>query len=142
MKLIHKELRFTSNVNRQFKVNYLISITNKIFDFILLIPTAQTNTSVSNELLLLTIDPPQYSGPGDVVRLQCTISDESQYSLKWTKIGNQPLPYGSVLLENGLLTLNRLKPSDSGIYVCSAISLRSGAIESEIEVPVNIIQRR
>ncbi|XP_050052982.1 basement membrane-specific heparan sulfate proteoglycan core protein-like isoform X1 [Aphis gossypii] len=95
----------------------------------------------SNDLLSLTIDPPQYSGPGDVVRLQCTISDESQYALKWSKAGNQPLPYGSEQ-NGGLLTLNRLKPSNSGTYVCSAISYRSGAIESEVEVPVNIVQRR
>jgi len=75
------------------------------------------------------------------VRLQCIISDESQHRIKWTKIGNQPLPYGSVQ-DGGLLTLTRLKPSDSGAYVCSAVSLRSGAIESEVEVPVTIVQRR
>lgn len=106
------------------------------------IKTASQNpVNGSNDLISLTIDPPQYSGPGDVVRLQGIISDESQYELKWSKIGNQPLPYGSVQ-SGGLLTLNRLKPADSGIYVCSAISLRSGAIESEVEVPINIIQRR
>lgn len=110
-----------------------------IFTFI---QTASQNViNGSNDLLSLTIDPPQYSGPGDVVRLQCTISDESQYGLKWSKAGNQPLPYGSVQ-NGGLLTLNRLKPSNSGVYVCSAISYRSGAIESEIEVPVNIVPRR
>ncbi|XP_029344965.1 basement membrane-specific heparan sulfate proteoglycan core protein isoform X9 [Acyrthosiphon pisum] len=96
----------------------------------------------SNDLLSLTIDPPQYSGPGDIVRLQCTISDETQYGVKWSKIGNQPLPYGSEQSSSGLLTLHRLKPSNSGVYVCSAISYRSGAIESEVEVPVNIVQRR
>jgi len=92
--------------------------------------------------LSLTIDPPQYSGPGDIVPLQCTISDETQYGVKWSKIGNQPLPYGSEQSSSGLLTLHRLKPSNSGVYVCSAISYRSGAIESEVEVPVNIVQRR
>lgn len=76
-----------------------------------------------------------------MIRLQCIISDESQYDLKWSKIGNQPLPYGSVQ-SGGILTLNRVKPSDSGMYTCSAFSLRSGAIESEVEVPINIIQRR
>lgn len=89
----------------------------------------------------MTIDPPQYTGPGDVVRLQCTISDESQYRIKWSKTGNQPLPYGSVQ-NGGLLTLNRIRPTDSGFYVCSAISLRSGAIESEVEVPINVVQKR
>ncbi|XP_025416415.1 basement membrane-specific heparan sulfate proteoglycan core protein isoform X4 [Sipha flava] len=99
------------------------------------------NINGSNDLIRITVDPPQYSGPGDLVRLQCIISDESQYELKWSKIGNQPLPYGS-LQSGGLLTLNRVKPSDSGVYVCSAFSLRSNAIESEVEVPINIIQRR
>jgi len=76
-----------------------------------------------------------------LIRIQCTISDESQYVTKWTKIGNHPLPYGSTQ-SGGLLTLNRVKPSDSGIYVCSAVSLRSGAIESEVEAPINIVQKR
>jgi hypothetical protein len=106
------------------------------------IEPSQNAVNGSNDLLSLTIDPPQYSGPGDIVRLQCTISDETQYAVKWSKIGNQPLPYGSEQSSSGLLTLHRLKPSNSGVYVCSAISYRSGAIESEVEVPVNIVQRR
>lgn len=92
-------------------------------------------------LVSLTVDPPQYSGSGEIVRLQCIVSDEPQYAVKWSKIGNQPLPAGSVQ-SGGLLTLKRVKSSDSGIYVCSAVSWRSGAIESEIEVPVNIVERR
>lgn len=99
------------------------------------------NGNGSNDFITMTADPPQYSGPGDMIHLQCTISEESQYELKWTKIGNQPLPYGSVQ-NGGVLTLNQLKPSDSGVYICSAISLRSGAIASEIEIPVHIVQRR
>lgn len=102
---------------------------------------SENNINGSSDLLSLTIDPPQYTGPGDIVRLQCTISDESQYRIKWSKIGNQQLPYGSTQ-SGGLLTLTRLRTSDSGNYVCSAISLRSGAIESEVEVIVNIIPRR
>ncbi|XP_060879809.1 basement membrane-specific heparan sulfate proteoglycan core protein isoform X8 [Metopolophium dirhodum] len=109
---------------------------------IIYIEPSQNAINGSNDLLSLTIDPPQYSGPGDVVRLQCTISDETQYGVKWSKVGNQPLPYGSEQSSSGLLTLHRLKPSNSGTYVCSAISYRSGAIESEVEVPVNIVQRR
>lgn len=89
----------------------------------------------------MTIDPPQYSGSGDLINLQCIISDETQYRLKWSKAGNKPLPFGSVQ-RGGLLTLTQVKPTESGQYVCSAISLRSGAIESDVEVQVNIIQRR
>lgn len=89
----------------------------------------------------ITVDPPQYTGPGDIVRFQCNISDESQYKLEWSKIGKQPLPYGSVQ-NGGLLILNRVRPSDSGIYVCSAVSWSSGATVSEVEVQINIVQRR
>lgn len=103
--------------------------------------TASPNTSDTNNILSLTVDPPQYTGPGDLVRLQCIIPDESQYELKWSRVGSQPLPYGSVQ-SGGLLTLNRLRPYDSGVYICSAVSLTTGAIESEIETLVNVVQRR
>ncbi|XP_050533162.1 basement membrane-specific heparan sulfate proteoglycan core protein-like isoform X14 [Daktulosphaira vitifoliae] len=100
-----------------------------------------TSTNGPNELLALTINPPQYSGPGDEVRFQCTISDETQYVLKWSRPGDQPLPYGSAQT-GGELILRNLRQNDAGAYICSAISLRTGAIESEIEASVYVLKSR
>ncbi|XP_011864494.1 PREDICTED: basement membrane-specific heparan sulfate proteoglycan core protein isoform X13 [Vollenhovia emeryi] len=69
-----------------------------------------------------TITPSEWSGTSeDVVRLVCTPSQHA--NVTWTRSGGLPLPY-TASQRDGVLTIINPTSSDSGIYVCTATSVR------------------
>lgn len=69
-----------------------------------------------------TITPSEWSGTSeDIVRLICTPSQHA--NITWTRSGGLPLPY-TASQRDGVLTITNPTPSDSGIYVCTATSIR------------------
>lgn len=71
-------------------------------------------------IVRVEIQPPSYVGVSDdVVTLRC-IAHENIESIRWSKENGQ-LPYSS--RENdGVLVIQRARPEDSGVYVCSVTS--------------------
>ncbi|CAL1682411.1 unnamed protein product [Lasius platythorax] len=85
-----------------------------------------------------TVTPSEWSGTiGDVVRLICTPSQHA--NVTWTRSGGLPLPY-TASQQDGILTINNPSPSDSGIYVCTATSIRG--TETSTSARITIVARR
>jgi len=85
-----------------------------------------------------TITPSEWSGTSeDVVRLICTPSQH--VNVTWTRSGGLPLPY-TASQRDGILTITNPTPSDSGIYVCTAISVRG--TETSTTARITIMSRR
>ncbi|XP_070527632.1 basement membrane-specific heparan sulfate proteoglycan core protein isoform X2 [Cardiocondyla obscurior] len=86
-----------------------------------------------------TITPLEWTGTiGDVVKLTCT---PSQYAanVTWTRSGGLPLPY-TATQRDGILTIINPTSSDSGIYVCTATSIRG--TETSTTARITIVPRR
>ncbi|XP_018343829.1 PREDICTED: basement membrane-specific heparan sulfate proteoglycan core protein isoform X5 [Trachymyrmex septentrionalis] len=85
-----------------------------------------------------TITPSEWSGTSeDVVRLICTPSQH--VNVTWTRSGGLPLPY-TASQRDGILTITNPTPSDSGIYVCTATSVRG--TETSTTARITIMSRR
>ncbi|XP_070153239.1 basement membrane-specific heparan sulfate proteoglycan core protein isoform X5 [Polyergus mexicanus] len=85
-----------------------------------------------------TVTPSEWSGTiGDVVRLICTPSQHA--NVTWTRSGGLPLPY-TASQQDGILTITNPNPNDSGIYVCTATSIRG--TETSTSARITIIPRR
>lgn len=85
-----------------------------------------------------TVTPSEWSGTsGDVVRLICTPSQHA--NVTWTRSGGLPLPY-TASQRDGVLTITNPTPSDSGIYVCTATSVRG--TETSTTARITIVSRR
>ena len=68
----------------------------------------------------ITLNPTEWTGnSGDTVRITCAAADSAR--ITWSRSGNLPLPYSSSQ-QNGVLTIPSPVPSDSGLYVCTAIN--------------------
>ncbi|XP_072758588.1 basement membrane-specific heparan sulfate proteoglycan core protein isoform X16 [Anoplolepis gracilipes] len=85
-----------------------------------------------------TVTPSEWSGTiGDVVRLICTPSQHA--NVTWTRSGGLSLPY-TASQQDGILTITNPSPSDSGIYVCTATSIRG--TETSTSARITIVARR
>lgn len=85
-----------------------------------------------------TVTPSEWSGTsGDIVRLICTPSQRA--NITWTRSGGLPLPYAASQ-RDGVLTITNPSPSDSGIYVCTATSIRG--TETSTSARITIVTRR
>lgn len=85
-----------------------------------------------------TVTPSEWSGTSaDIVRLICTPSQRA--NVTWTRSGGLPLPY-SASQRDGILTISNPSPSDSGIYVCTATSIRG--TETSTSARITIVTRR
>lgn len=85
-----------------------------------------------------TVTPSEWSGTiGDVVRLICTPSQHA--NVTWTRSGGLPLPY-TASQQDGILTITNPSPSDSGIYVCTATSIRG--TETSTSARITIVARK
>ncbi|XP_019884797.1 basement membrane-specific heparan sulfate proteoglycan core protein isoform X13 [Camponotus floridanus] len=84
-----------------------------------------------------TVTPSEWSGTiGDVVKLICTPSQHA--NVTWTRSGGLPLPY-TASQQDGILTIINPSPSDSGIYVCTATSIRG--TETSTSARITIVAR-
>nr|XP_050845973.1 basement membrane-specific heparan sulfate proteoglycan core protein isoform X24 [Vespula vulgaris] len=84
------------------------------------------------------ITPAEWVGSiGDVVRLTCTPSQSA--NLTWTRSDGLPLPY-SATQRDGILIINNPTISDSGLYVCIAVSYKG--TETNSTARITIIPRR
>ncbi|XP_024875337.1 basement membrane-specific heparan sulfate proteoglycan core protein-like isoform X2 [Temnothorax curvispinosus] len=84
-----------------------------------------------------TITPSEWTGTsGDVVRLICTPSQHA--NVTWTRSGGL-LPY-TASQRDGVLTITNPTPDDSGIYVCTATSVRG--TETSTTARIMIVPRR
>ncbi|KAI4497448.1 hypothetical protein M0802_007459 [Mischocyttarus mexicanus] len=80
------------------------------------------------------ITPPEWIGSiKDTVRLNCTPSQNA--NLTWTRSDGLPLPY-TATQRNGILTINDPTVSDSGIYVCTAISYKGTETSSTARIKI------
>lgn len=85
-----------------------------------------------------TITPSEWSGTSDdIVRLICTPSQHA--NVTWTRSGGLPLPY-TASQRDGVLTITNPTPSDSGIYVCTATSIRG--TETSTTARITIVPHR
>ncbi|XP_050453317.1 basement membrane-specific heparan sulfate proteoglycan core protein isoform X8 [Cataglyphis hispanica] len=85
-----------------------------------------------------TVTPSEWSGTiNDAVRLICTPSQHA--NVTWTRSGGLPLPY-TASQQDGILTIANPSPSDSGLYVCTATSIRG--TETSTSARITIIPRR
>jgi len=85
-----------------------------------------------------TVTPSEWSGTsGDVVRLICTPSQHA--NVTWTRSGGLPLPY-TASQRDGILSITNPTPRDSGIYVCTATSIRG--TETSTTARITITSRR
>ncbi|XP_067214275.1 basement membrane-specific heparan sulfate proteoglycan core protein isoform X33 [Linepithema humile] len=84
------------------------------------------------------VTPSEWTGTlGEVVRLVCTPSQH--VNVTWTRSGGLPLPY-SATQRDGVLTITKPTPNDSGLYVCTATSARG--TETSTSARITIIPRR
>jgi len=80
------------------------------------------------------ITPSEWSGTsGDIVRLICTPSQRA--NITWTRSGGLPLPY-SASQRDGILTITNPSSSDSGIYVCTATSIRGTETSTSARITI------
>jgi hypothetical protein len=90
----------------------------------------------------LTVEPPEYVGPGgETVRLSCLVGqDHASYVIRWSRANGQDLPPGAVQ-SDGVLTIFNASPADSDVYVCTATQRSTGA-EAQIQARVTIVPSR
>jgi hypothetical protein len=90
----------------------------------------------------LTVEPPEYTGPGgETVRLSCLVGeDRGSYVIRWSRANRRELPPDSVQ-SDGVLTIFNASPADSDVYVCTA-TLRSTGAVAEIQARVTIVSSR
>ncbi|XP_021927336.1 basement membrane-specific heparan sulfate proteoglycan core protein isoform X6 [Zootermopsis nevadensis] len=90
----------------------------------------------------LTVEPPEYAGPGgETVRLSCLVGeDRGSYHIRWSRANGRDLPSGAVQ-SDGILTIYNASPADSDVYVCTA-TLRSTGAVAQIQARVTIVSNR
>lgn len=74
---------------------------------------------------------------GELVRLVCTPSQN--VNVTWTRSGGLPLPY-STTQRDGVLTITKPTPNDSGFYVCTATSARG--TETSTSAKITVLPRK
>jgi hypothetical protein len=90
----------------------------------------------------LTVEPPEYTGPGgETIRLSCLVGeDRGSYTIRWSRANGQNLP-PSAVQSDGVLTIFNASPADSDVYVCTA-TLRSTGAVSQVQARVTIVSNR
>jgi Immunoglobulin domain len=76
--------------------------------------------------------------PGETVRLACSVP-LAGYTLRWTKMGGEPLPV-SASDRSGQLIINNVSPADSGVYVCTASDTQGRT--QQFQARVTIVTQR
>jgi hypothetical protein len=90
----------------------------------------------------LTVEPPEYTGPGgETIRLSCLVGeDRGSYIVRWSRANGRDLP-PSAVQSDGVLTIFNASPADSDVYVCTA-TLRSTGAVSQVQAQVTIVSNR
>nr|QBP17600.1 heparan sulfate proteoglycan [Recilia dorsalis] len=85
----------------------------------------------------LSIQPNDYNGDtGETLRLECSASNSRNIRLQWSRQDGQLSP--NARDADGVFTIYNPQPSDSGIYICSAVDRNTGSLQQEVAVRVNI----
>ena len=85
----------------------------------------------------VTLSPTEWVGnSGDAVEITCSSPESTR--LIWSREGNVPLPISSSQ-QSGVLKIRNPSPSDSGTYICTAISYEG--LETSQTAKIAIVQR-
>lgn len=88
--------------------------------------------------LVVTINPNSYEArPGETVRFRCDVSERGA-QIQWAK-SSGVLPLSASESPDGTLTLNSVRDTDSGIYVCTAVSNSGQSAQGQARLQVSFL---